>query len=64
MLKFLIVMWYKLKSQLLDIFSISLDIDLAQHFFCSVKTVGCDQIFLLACQQLRKKAQHNFIGQF
>ena len=24
----------------------------------------CGQIFLLACRQLRKEAQHNFIGQF
>ena len=42
----------------------NLDVDLAQHFSCSVKTVECGQIFLLllACQQLRKKAQHNFIG--
>ena len=28
------------------------DID---HFSCSVKTVECGQIFLLACRQLRKK---------
>ena len=42
----------------------SSDFDLAQHFSCSVKTVECGQIFLLACRQLRKKAQHNFIGQF
>ena len=40
------------------------DFDLAQHFSCSVKTVKCGQIFLLACRQLQKKAQHNFIGQF
>ena len=41
--------------------------DLAQYFSCSVETVEhveCGQIFLLACQQLWKKAQHNFIGQF
>ena len=30
---------------------------------CSVKTVECGQMFILACQQLRKKGQHNFIGQ-
>ena len=46
----------------------SSDFDLAQHFSCSasvtVKTVECGQIFILACRQLRKKAQHNFIGQF
>ena len=31
-----------------------------------MKTVECGQIFILAvaCRQLRKKAQHNFIGQF
>ena len=40
------------------------DFDLAQRFFCSVKTVECCQIFLLACRQLRKKAQHNIIEQF
>ena len=36
------------------------------HFSCSVKTMECGQIFILAvaCRQLRKKAQHNFIGQF
>ena len=34
------------------------------HFICSVKTVECGQLFILACGQLRKKAQHNFIGQF
>ena len=28
-----------------------------------MKTVECGQIFLLACRQLQKKAQHNFIGQ-
>ena len=46
--------------------TLSLDFDLAvaQHFSCSVKTVECGQIFLLACRQLQKKAQHNFIGQF
>ena len=54
----------KLRSQLLDVFIISSDFDLAQHFFCSVKTVECGQLFILACGQLRKKAQHNFIGQF
>ena len=43
---------------------ISSDFDLAQHFSCSVKTVECGQIFILACRQLREKAQHNFIGQF
>ena len=45
-------------------FIISSDFDLAQHFSCSVKTVECGQLFILACGQLRKKAQHNFIGQF
>ena len=54
----------KLRSQLLDVFIISSDFDLAQHFSCSVKTVECVQLFILACGQLRKKAQHNFIGQF
>ena len=54
----------KLKSQLYDVFIISSDFDLAQHFSCSVKTVQCGQIFLAACRQLRKNAQHNFIGQF
>ena len=54
----------KLRSQLLDVFIISSDFDLAQHFSCSVKTVECGQLFILACGQLRKKAQHNFIGQF
>ena len=44
-------------------FYCSSDFDLAQHFSCSVKTVECDQKVLLACRQLRKKAQHNFIGQ-
>ena len=29
-----------------------------------MKTVECGQIFLLSCQQLRKKSQNNFIGQF
>ena len=29
-----------------------------------MKTVECGQIFLLACRQLRKKAQHNLIKQF
>ena len=53
-----------LRSQLLEVFIISSDFDLAQHFSCSVKSVECGQIFLLACRQLRKKAQHNFIGQF
>ena len=38
----------KLRSQLLDIFIISTDFDLAQHFSCPVKTVECGQIFLLA----------------
>ena len=46
------------------LFIISSDFDLEQHFSCSMKTVECGQIFILACQQLRKKAQHNFIGQF
>ena len=54
----------KLRAQLLYVFKISSDFDLAQHFSCSVKTVGCSQIFLLACQQLWKKAQHSFIRQF
>ena len=54
----------KLRSQLLDVFIISSDFDLAQHFSCSVKTVECGQLFILACGQLRKKAQQNFIGQF
>ena len=36
--------------------------DLAQDFSCSVKRVECGQIFLFACQQLRKKGQHNCIG--
>ena len=54
----------KLGSQLLDVFIISSDFDLAQHFSCSVKTVECGQLFILACGQLLKKAQHNFIGQF
>ena len=31
------------------------DFDLAQHLSCSLKTVECGQIFLLACRQLRKK---------
>ena len=43
---------------------LSFDFELAQHFSCSVKTVEGDQIFILSCQQLRKKGQHNFIGQF
>ena len=46
------------------VFIISSDFDPAQHFSCSVKTLECGQIFLLACRQLRKKVQHNFIGQF
>ena len=54
----------KLRSQLLYVFIISSDFDLAQHFSCLVKTVECGHIFLLACRQLRKMAQHNFIGQF
>ena len=54
----------KLRSQLLDVLIISSDFDLAQHFSCSVKTVECGQSFILACGQFRKKAQHNFIGQF
>ena len=54
----------KSRSQLLDVFMISSDFDLAQHFSCSVKTVECGQIFIIACRQSRKKAQHNFIGQF
>ena len=37
--------------------------DLAQDFSCSVKKVECGQIFILACQQLRKKGQHNCIGE-
>ena len=52
------------RSQLLYVFIISSNFDLAQHFSCSVKTVECGHIFLLACRQLRKKSQHNFIGQF
>ena len=54
----------KLRSQLLDVFIIGSDFDLAQHFSCSVKTVECGQLFILACGQLWKKAQHNFIAQF
>ena len=54
----------KLGSQLSDVFIISSDFDLEQDFSCSVKTVECGQLFILACGQLRKKAQHNFIGQF
>ena len=54
----------KLRSQLLDVFINSSDFNLAQHFSCSVKTVECGQLFILACAQLWKKAQHNFIGQF
>ena len=54
----------KLRSQLWEVFIISSDFYLAQHFSCSVKTVECGQIFILAWRQLRKKAQHNFIGQF
>ena len=42
----------KLRSQLLDVFIISSDFDLAQHFSCSVKTVECGQLFILACGQL------------
>ena len=38
-------------------FGFSSDLDLAQNCSCSVKTVECGQIFLLACWQLRKKAQ-------
>ena len=45
----------KLRSQLLDVFIISSDFDLAQHFSCSVKTVECGQLFILACGQLRKR---------
>ena len=45
----------KLRSQLLDVFIISSDFDLAHHFSCSVKTVECGQIFILACRQLRKR---------
>ena len=30
-------------------------VDPAQHFSCSVKTVECGQIFLLACLQFWKK---------
>ena len=41
----------KLRSQLLDVFIISSDFDLAQHFSCSVKTVECGQLFILACGQ-------------
>ena len=29
--------------------------------FCLLKKVECGQMFLLTCQQLRKKGQHNFI---
>ena len=54
----------KLRSQLLDVFIISSDFDLAQHLYCSMKTVECGQIFIPACRQLRKRAQHNSIGQF
>ena len=50
----------KLRSQLLDVFIISSDFDLAQHFSCSVKTVECGQLFILACGQLQKKAQFFF----
>ena len=54
----------KLRSQLLDVFIISSDFDLHSIFLAAlVKTVECGQIFFLACRQLRKKAQHNFIGQ-
>ena len=45
----------KLRSQLLDVFIISSYFDPAQHFSCSVKTVECGQIFILACRQLRKR---------
>ena len=31
------------------------DFDLAQDFPCSVKTVECGQIFILACRQFRKR---------
>ena len=54
----------KIKVTAFGRFIISSDFDLAQHFSCSVKTVECGQIFLLACRQLRKKAQHNISGQF
>ena len=43
----------------------SWDFDLAKHFSCSVRTVEiCGQIFPLTYRHTRKKAQHNFIGQF
>ena len=29
-----------------------------------VKTVECGQTFILSCRKVRKKDQHNFIGQF
>ena len=44
-----------LRSQLLNDFIFSSAFDLAQHLSCSVKTVECGQIFLLACQQSQKK---------
>ena len=34
----------KLRSQLLDVFIISSDFDLAQHFSCSLKIVECGQL--------------------
>ena len=43
--------------------SFSTDFDLAQHFSCSVKTGMWSNISFKACRQLRKKDQHNFIGQ-
>ena len=49
------------KIRVLDVFIISSDFNLTQHFSCSVKSVECGQIFFLACQQLQKKVQHNFI---
>ena len=51
-------------AEMTGILIISSDFDLSQHFSCSVQTVECGQIFLLACLQLRKTAQHSFIGQF
>ena len=57
---------FRLGLQLLPFcafFKVSSDFDLAQNFSCSVKTMECGQIVFLACQQLRKKVQHNFKGQ-
>ena len=54
-----------LRLQLLDVLTcLIIYHDLAQDFSCSVKTVECGQIFILACRQLRKKCQYNFIEQF